>query len=386
MSHSPPFCPNPFCPLHDPHQAGRAAGAMNRSWYLRKGWRFNAHAQRVQRYQCRRCRRYFSDRTFHIDYWGKRQLDYRRLLTMMSSCMSLRAMARAFHCAPKTVDNKLSRLTRQAVAVHTLLTEGKSLQEDLIADGFESFTVSQYFPNNFNLLAGEGSQFLYYFNYAQLRRKGRMRDSQKRRAESLRKKVPIADRQILTRFAELIIEAVKLQRNSPPRSLLRIHTDEKTEYALVLSQGSFGFRDRKEGYRIIHQRTSSRQRRDTSNPLFSVNYMDREIRKDLAEHVRQSTRFGRNVNSAVGRMELYLFYHNFLKPFRLNKRRRTYRTHAEAAGFERANIDRLLGMWMRRRFFKTHLRLDLHHEKVWRRAYSTPGKLLTDVVAQYVYA
>jgi len=385
MSRTPSFCPNPLCPLHDPSRAAQASRAERRCWYLRKGWRINARSHRIQRYQCRKCRRYFSDRTFHIDYWGKRHLDYHRLLGMFSSCMGLRAMARAFHCSPKTVENKLARLTRQAIAVHALLIEGRGLQEDLAADGFESFTVSQYFPNNFNLLVGKDSQFLYTFNYVQLRRKGRMTDTQKRRAAGLRKSVPIAGGQMITRFAELTGEALRMQRRSPVRTELCIHTDEKAEYARELSAARFGYREPGRGCRVKHLRTSGRKHRNLTNPLFSVNYLDREIRKDLAEHVRETTRFGRNVNSAVGRMALYLFYHNYLKPYRLNRQAQEHRTHAEAAGIERESIDRLLGRWMSRRYFRTHLHLDLHWEKVWRRAYSTPGKLFTDRIARYVF-
>jgi hypothetical protein len=54
-----------------------------------------------------------------------------------------------------------------------------------VADGFESFDVSQYFPNNITIMAGEESQFLYAFSHTTIRRKGSMRPDQKRKRAAL---------------------------------------------------------------------------------------------------------------------------------------------------------------------------------------------------------
>jgi len=386
MKQEPPFCPNTFCSFHHPSKSNVAYRIEQKKWYIRKGWRPLVNGQRIQRYQCKNCNRIFSDRTFSIDYWEKRHLDYKKLLMMLVSCMSLRSLSRIFICSPKTIENKLNRLTRQAIAAHSLLKDQLDLQENLTADGFESFTVSQYFPNNFNLLVGKNSQFVYNFNYSQLRRKGRMTEAQRSRSEKLKKEVPIASGEIINRFAELIDEALRLQRRSSNKHQLKIYTDEREEYASILSRSKFGLRSKSQGFRVFHHRTNSREPRNRSNPLFSVNYIDREIRKDLAEHVRESTRFGKNVNSAVCRMELYLFYHNYIKPFRINRRLRVYNTHAEAAGIQNKKIKKIMHMWIKRRFFLSHTELDLHSQKVWFRAYSTPGKWFTDVLPNYVFA
>ena len=382
---APPFCPNPLCRLHDRQQAAEMRGPQG-SWYWRKGVRKLKDGRSVQRYQCTFCHTCFSSRTFSVDYWEKRHLNYRRLLQMLVSCMSQRAIARAFGCSPKTVENKIGRLTRQAVGVKAALRAEAMLAEDLVADGFESYTVSQYWPNNFHLLVGKESQFVYYLNYAQLRRKGRMRPWQQEKARRLREEVPLEPAQIRLRFTELSCELTRLQPRSAGKQRLFLHTDEKKEYAEVLSPLIYGGAAPGKGYRLIHQRTSGKVPRDSANPLFSVNYLDREIRKDLAEHVRESTRFGRNVNSAVGRMEVYLFFHNLIKPFRINRAKCLYRTHAEAAGFDTKLLRRLLARCRQERFFMSHLTLDRHLELVWRRGYSTPGKIFTDPLPQYVFA
>ena len=384
---NPPFCPNSECKLHHPKDIpkGHSKKRDKRNWFIRKGSRFLARGQEVFLFRCKQCNTGFSSRTFSIDYYAKRQLNYQRLLDMAVSCMSIRAMARALHCSVSTIQNKLDRLSRQAAAFKSIITPRIQLKEDLAADGFESFVSSQYHPNNFTILVGSVSQYVYFFNYAQLRRKGRMTDSQKLKAEHLKRVITAAPYQVEQRFCEVIDKVVYLQQRSLQKKHLVVYTDEKIEYKRALDRVVFGGVDPSRGYRITHHTTSSKQRRDSRNPLFPVNYMDREFRKDLAEHVRETTRFGRNTSNAVGRMELYQFHHNHFKSWRINVRDRVYDTHAEAAGLERVVVEKLQKGWLKVRQFCSHLELDMHLEKVWFKGYTTPGKWRMDHVPAYVY-
>jgi len=385
---TPPFCPNKRCTLHEPEQTRKSKTREilgKHLWFIKKGTRFLSSGDKpVQIYRCRCCGTFFCSRTFSIDYYGKRTYDYHRILTMLISNMGVRAMARAFHCSPSSIQNKVERLSRQAVALKSRLNRKIILREDLCADGFESFVVSQYHPNNFNLLVGMESQFTYFLNYAQLRRKGQMTDQQKRKAKRLKENIPMEGRQIQRSFTELTNAVVQLQRQSE-RRVLTVHTDEKKEYRRPLSFLLFGGRDPTEGYRVYHETVSGKQSRDRANPLFSVNYMDRELRKDLGEHVRETVRFARNVNNSIGRIELHQFHHNYIKPYRLNVKERVFQTHAHAAGFDPKEVKRTLCHWMNRRSFLSHLKLDLHLQKVWYKAYPTPGKGQTDYVPCYIY-
>jgi transposase-like protein len=384
---TPPFCPESSCRLHNPEnirEGKSSSGRRGNRWYIKKGIRFLASGKEVQMYCCKVCNTGFSSRTFSIDYYAKKQLDYRRLLVMAVSCMGIRAMSRALHCSMGTVQNKLDRLSRQAAALKSIITPMIELKEDLCADGFESFTCSQYHPNNFNILVGVDSQYTYFVNYAQLRRKGAMTDGQKQVAAYLKKTIPAEPYQIQHRFSELVDQVVNLQQRSKKKRLI-VHTDKKKEYEAPLAFVAYGGVDPSLGYRIEHHQTSSRIKRDRANPLFPVNYMDREFRKDLAEHVRESTRFGRNVSNAVGRMELYLFHHNHFKAYRINVSQCTYETHAEAAGLSMDEVNRLVWRWLHVRHFRSHLEFDMHLGKVWGKGYGTPGKWKMDYVPEYIY-
>ena len=386
---TPPFCPYSECSLHCPEAItstkAKEPSFRDNPWYRKKGRRLLANGREVQIYRCKHCGRYFSSRTYSIDYYSKKTYSYHRILQMLISNMGVRAMARALHCSPTTVQNKIQRLCRQAIAMKSTLSQMIELSEDLCADGFESFVGSQYHPNNFNLLVGKESQFTYFFNYSQLRRKGRMTDKQKVKAEKLRTTIPLDTHQIRYRFIELTDMIIKLQQRTKQKKILRVYTDEKQEYVEPLAFISHGGVASELGYRIKHHTTSSKIRRDASNALFSVNYMDRELRKDLAEHVRETVRFSRNVNNSIGRVEVHQFHHNFIKPYRVNRANRRYETHAHAAGLDPKEVSRMLCHWMTRRCFLSHLELDLHHRKVWKRSYSTPGKLYMDYVPAYIF-
>jgi roadblock/LC7 domain-containing protein len=358
---------------------------LKNRWYKLSGIRYLKSGQPVQMFTCKKCGRGFSSRTFSVDYWEKRHLDYPRLILMATSCMSIRAMARAFKSSPKTVDNKLGRLSRQAIGVTARMMGKTTLREDLAADGFESFNGSQYFPNNFNILVGKRSQFLYFVNYSQLRRKGQMTDSQKAKAIQLLETVHIPRLQISLRFAELVDEIIRLQGMPLAKRVLRIYTDEKAEYAAILEALKDGGRDPDEGYAIIHHRISGKDHRGLNNELFPVNYMDREFRKDLAEHVRETTRFGRNVSNSVERMEIYRVHHNFIKKFRINTVDRVWETHAQAAGFDLQDVNRVMAKWTKRRVFYSHLKLDMHLGKAWGHGYCSPKKVMMDYVPAFIY-
>ena len=383
----PPFCPNSTCSHHDPAVArGESRPTMLKNrWYKNSGVRYLKNGQPVQMFTCKKCGHGFSTRTFSVDYWEKRHLDYPRLILMATSCMSVRAMARMYKCSPKTVDNKIGRLSRQAIGVTAKMMTVTRLKEDLAADGFESFNGSQYFPNNYNILVGKCSQFLYFVNYSQLRRKGQMSDYQKMKALLLRKTVSIPPFQISLRFAELVDEIVRLQGMPEARRTLRVYTDEKAEYAAILKAMENGGRDPSEGYSITHITISGKDHRGLNNELFPVNYMDREFRKDLAEHVRETTRFGRNVSNSVERMEIYRVHHNFIKKFRINTIDRIWETHAEAAGFDLQEVKRVMTKWTKRRVFYSHLELDMHLGKAWGHGYFSPGKVAMDYVPAFIY-
>ncbi|MBL8965986.1 MAG: hypothetical protein JNG85_03190, partial [Spirochaetaceae bacterium] len=280
------------------------------------------------------------------DYYAKRVVNYADLAGRLSSCECLRAIGRALGLSSDSVSNRIARAARQSLAAESRLSRTRVLTENLAADGFESFCVSQYHPNNIHILVGSDSQFVYAANHVTLRRKGRMTDRQKRKRKKLEKLFRPPPRAVTQVFREIATECLRIL-NDEPRESLTLWTDEKTDYPLALKAEpcvSFFLR---EG-RLVHKTVSSRAARTGKNPLFPVNYLDRELRKDLHEHVRETVCFGRNVNRQMERLTLYLFMHNYQKRFRIPTDRRS---HAEVAGYDPQQIEiELKALWLRRAF------------------------------------
>src|SRR6056297_1986234 len=133
----PPFCPNRACRMY--HEASDPSYR----WYRRRGTYSTKSRGTIQRYQCRHCGRTFSSQTFSIDYMTKKKVAYQRILTHLVTSSGIRDIARDLSVAPTTVLNRISRLSRQAVAIHHDLSSKLQVSEALVADGFESFAVSQ---------------------------------------------------------------------------------------------------------------------------------------------------------------------------------------------------------------------------------------------------
>lgn len=362
MKH-PPFCPRPSCHFH--HRENLQPG-----WYTLAGWYETIAFGEVRRFRCKLCGKYFSTQTFSIDYYSKRTLSYSRLHKHLITTSNIRDMARDFSVSTEVVLNKLSRLSRNCIAILQQLKDEVVLNEDLAADGFESFTVSQFFPCHFNFLIGCDSQLIYWFDYVTLRRKGRMTDRQKEMRELLEehyradpKGIQKSFRRLYLALSQLICDGMRLS--------VKLFTDEHPAYQRAYKK-HLSLNALTAQQRYSHLRVSSKAPRTFWNPLFSVNYIDRQIRKDMSEHVRETVCFGKNVSNAVDRMVVYLTYHNLQKPFR--EVQGDFRTHAQVAGVEPTRVKSLLyGMYSRRAFLSKSAPED-RLRKMWFRRYVTPLK------------
>lgn len=361
----PRFCPNRGCRLHYP------PFPRGRGWYERWGVYGTAAFGRVQRYRCKGCGKTFSEQSFRLDYYSKRVVDYRMVERGLSEGMSEAGVGRWCGVSGKVVRNKVGRLARQAVWVQGKLVGQLEWGEGLVADGFESWCRSQYWPGHVNWVVGQSSQMVYLQEYVTLRRKGRMREAQRRRREAGERRWR-ADPQGLEQSFERIGEELERWIRRQPESSLILTTDEHPAYVRGLHRVVGLESLRREG-RFTHHRVSARLARTRSNPLFAVNYLDRQVRKDVANHVRETTRAARNVNDLMNRLAIYRVVHNYRKPYRLRPDQRDERLHAEVAGLARKRIEQEVGerYYTQRRFF-THGLYLAEGWRTWTRMWGTP--------------
>lgn len=360
-----PFCPNPACALHTQAPQGT-------SWYSPVGYHLTKAFGHVPRFRCKVCGRTFSTQTFCVDYYAKKRIGYDDLLKRFESSGSLRGMARCLNVSCGTVQNRLERLSRQALALHASLRPTAHDEEKVCIDGFVSFEVSQYFPSEITISLTQDSRFVLDFSHATRRRAGTLTHAQKARARTLYPRVHF-ERGALTRTFSDILASLESERPPRPSHPLILVTDEKKEYSQALASWPL-WHAQDEHHRIAHISVNSKLPRTKDNPLFASNYLDRELRKDQANHRRETVCFSRNVASGMARLALYLVCHNYRKRYLIKAPVSDHRSHAEVAGIDRASVEQGLTTMFGLRAFLSRIRLPPTLDRIWRRAYPTPLK------------
>ncbi|MDQ7795412.1 MAG: hypothetical protein RDU47_01430 [Spirochaetia bacterium] len=69
------------------------------------------------------------------------------IVARLVSGESLRAMSRNLAVSLNLLSNRIDRLTRQAIALHSICLASRAGYDDICIDGFVSFDTSQYFPS-----------------------------------------------------------------------------------------------------------------------------------------------------------------------------------------------------------------------------------------------
>lgn len=357
-----PHCTNPDCPffLHD--------DPNDTSWRCKHNTYQTKAFGTVQRYRCRHCGKTFSTQSFSIDYWVQRPVDYLPLIQSLISTSGQGNMTRFTHLRYEVIQNRYERLCRFFLAVNADLRKHLSLEEDCVLDGFESFSRSQYFPNNINILVGSDSEMIYGMSFAQLRRKGRMTPKQKARRSELEEQYGKAPpKTVELSIASLINDYCNLL-SSRHLSKRVLKTDEHKAYPRALNRVP-----RSREY-LQHEQYSSHTARTPLNPLFPVNYVDRQIRKDQANHIRETVQFARCPAAMMVRLTVYQMYHNYLMPRRVRAQRKgNWQTRGEMQGLTGQQVLTTLHKhWGKRVFLKSH---DLWEteQTTWLKAWQNVG-------------
>jgi len=370
------FCPNAECRWHQ--------AAPDCRWYWAVGCHRTRTFGRVPRFRCKACGTTFSTQTFSIDYYAKKRIDYGQLLVRHASSESGRALSRSFGVSCGTIANRIDRLSRQAAAAQAELRALADPRESVCVDGFVSFDVSQFFPNEITISITADSRLALDLSHATRRRSGTMTDAQRKRAELLYADFEF-ERGAVTRTFRDILNSLATERAPRPRAPLVLVTDEKKEYTAALWAHPL-FAGQDEGHRIAHRAVSSKLSRTYANPLFASNYLDREIRKDLANHHRETTCFSRNVSNAMARLLCYLVQHNYRKRFLIKAPASDARVHGEAAGIDPGRIRAAMASMLTDRVFLSRIQLPKTLQLIWRKAFRTPGKVSPDYLPLFALA
>ena len=342
----PPHCPNPNCQFHN---------------VLRRGWRFKrigtywrqVAPHRIRRFLCLHCRRSFSTQTFSTSYWLKRPDVLPALLTKTTGAMANRQIARDLGVAPSTIDRQLSRLGRHCLLFHHERLRHAKPAQRIAIDGFVSFEHSQYWPFHHHLAVEPGTDFMLHFTDSEVRRSGTMTPAQKRRRIQLEAAHGRPDPQAVYKDIRHLLEVVT--GGQPQVTIL---SDGHAAYRKALRHLRCG---------IVHQVTSSRERRDASNPLFSINLVDMLLRHSSANHRRETIAWSKRRQASAERLVVFLVWRNYLKGRR--EKARGSPTPAQARGMVAHRMT--VGELLERRLFIGHAQLPERWRQYYWREVST---------------
>ena len=352
---NPPFCPYKGCERHvDQHDT---------TWWRHDGYHATKAFGLVSRFQCRSCRRTFSVQTFSLHYYAKRRIAFRRLERLAASSMSIRALGREFRMSCGSILNRIDRLARQGIAMHATLRPLATRDEPVCFDGFVSFERSQYFPADIGISITSDSRYVLGLSHAATRRSGRMNDDQKQSLVRRYDGAVFEKRAIERSFSEHL-DLLAAERSISIQRPLVLVTDEKLEYARAFRHHRL-YLEQTDERRCVQVRIPSTLSRTRWNPLFASNYYDREVRKDQAQHRRETTCFARSAANDMSRLYAYLVWHNYDKRYLVNWQVDRTKTHAEIAGIARQHLLRLRPAMFKVRAFLSRLTLLPVDERVW---------------------
>jgi transposase-like protein len=302
---TPPFCPRETC---------RGIEGLR---FQRKGqfWR-KCDNRWVPRFRCLRCRGTFSLQTFRVDYGLHKPLSTLDILRGFVAKTTQRHMARTLGIDRKTIAHRLELLGRHCERFHRLrlplLGHGAG-RWSFVFDELESFEQSRiHQPLTVPVLVHEHSYFVVDLEVGQLpsrnKRRARAEGREARPSES-----KLACSTVFRRF-----NAITRGR---PEAV--VATDKKTGYGRWLSNSCRGVSS--------HTITSSKRRRDMSNPLAPINLTFAMMRDGLSRLVRRNWAYTKK----RGKLRLHLWiwsaWRNYVRQI-TNKHR--HRSPASTVGIE----------------------------------------------------
>ena len=267
--------------------------------------------------------------------------------------MANRAIARDLGVSPKTIDDRLSHMGRHCMLFHQEMIRTAPPPKAIVVDGFESFELSQYYPFHHHLAVEKETDFFIYFTDSELRRKGSMRDVQKRRRRILESRFGRPDPKAVRKdMQELLRVSLKGQRRAD------VFSDSHRAYPPAI---------RSVPCTIRHHITPGKDYRDRHNKLWEINLLDLLIRHCGANHRRETIAWSKRRQASAERLAVFLVWRNYMKGRR--EKERGSPTPAMARGMTKRAVG--LGDLFRRRIFRTRVPLPPRWARYYERTVKT---------------
>jgi transposase-like protein len=271
-----------YRPLRCPHPGCPAPGGTCFRYRLHGRFRRACDGRSVQRFRCGSCRRTFSVQSFRLDYRLRKPHLHLELIGLFASKVTHRQSARVLHCTRRTVARRLELLGPHCRRFHRRMLARTRSREGLLGpfqlDELETFEHSRRLaPVTLPVLIGRRSYFVVDLESAALPCRGGLSPADRKRKEE--REARLGPRRSGSRRA--VSDCFKtLAKVHTPLIPVVVETDCKATYPKIL-RAHFG-------ERLVHQRTSSKLKRDYANPLFPINHTLAMARDGISRLVRRS--------------------------------------------------------------------------------------------------
>ena len=225
----------------------------------------------------------------------------------------------------------------------------------VVVDGFESFELSQYHPLHHHVAVEKETDFFVYFTDSELRRKGRMTGTQKRRRQELEMLLGRPDPKAIENDMLELLEV-----SLADQSAAVVHSDDHPAYRRSIKRLNI---------RITHKVTPGKNHRDSRNSLWEVNLLDLLIRHSNANHRRETIAWSKRRQASAERLAILLVWRNYMKGRR--EKERGSPTPAMVRGMMEMPLD-IEGL-LERRLFRTQVDLPPRWTEYYDRVVRTRG-------------
>ena len=298
MTFRPRFCPHPDCAAHT-----RAPFLFRRRGVFRR----RCDRRVVARFLCLACKRGFSEQTFRLDYRLKRPDLLPRFFLDRVSKVTHRQSARNHGCSRTTEERHFRRLSEHCEAFHEQrlaeVAKRGGLGQLFLLDELETYEqhrIQQ--PVTVPVLIERESGFVL--------------DARVGTLPSRETPPPVASAERRKSESRQVVKAAfeRLREFSPKAKRISVLTDQKPTYAVLLKQLF--------GARCDHGKTSSKRKRDITNPLWPVNHTLARLRDGISRLVRETWAAAKKRRWLAGHLAIWVCYRNYI-------RGRTNRFHSE---------------------------------------------------------
>ena len=299
-----------FCPCDSP-ECKSAPGIQ----YQRRGtYRRICDGRVVQRYQCKRCKRTFSQQTFRVDRGLHRPSLDRLIFIGLVSKVSQRQMTRSYHCGRGSVARRMERYGKHCRAFHERALRARApelaWQGHFQLDELETYETDRRLkPVTVPVLVHMPSRCVLHTAIGMLPPRKPLSPRKQKQLERIEaaegKKRTSESHAKVSECFEVLKSIV------PGEGPVLVSTDEKATYRTILKE--------KFGKRLLHKRTNSKEPRTFLNPLFLVNHTFAMLRDGLGRLVRRNWGATKERKKLEWHMWLYIGWRNYVRPI-TNKR------------------------------------------------------------------